>query len=132
MNNKRLIYLSLIGLTITIGLFSRSSYIPNFLYPYLGDVFYALMMYWIIAWVYNSKSHYFVLIMSIAICFLIELSQLLDYHWINAIRQTTLGSLVLGSGFLWSDLICYCIGGMFGYYLDNNLIQRIKIKTGSY
>ncbi len=126
--NNRFIYLGLIGLTIVIGICSRSSNIPVFLYPYLGDVFYALMMYWIVAWFYNSKSRYFVLIMSIAICFLIELLQLYDARWINTIRHTTLGGLVLGYGFLWSDLICYSIGGMLGYYLDKNLIQKIKFK----
>ena len=40
----------------------------------------------------------------------IELSQLYHALWIDAIRNTTLGGLIIGFGFLWSDLVCYTIG----------------------
>ena len=38
------------------------------------------------------------------------------YHapWIDNLRQTTLGGLVLGFGFLWSDIFCYTIGIIIG------------------
>ena len=31
------------------------------------------------------------------------------YHapWIDSVRQTTLGGLVLENGYLWTDLVCY-------------------------
>ena len=47
------------------------------------------------------------MILSIAV----ELSQLYHAPWIDSIRQTTLGGLILGFGFLWSDLACYAVGG---------------------
>ena len=34
----------------------------------------------------------------------VEESQLYHASWIDSIRGTTLGALVLGHGFLWSDL----------------------------
>ncbi len=40
----------------------------------------------------------------------VELSQLYHAPWIDSIRQTTLGGLILGFGFLWSDLACYALG----------------------
>jgi hypothetical protein len=40
----------------------------------------------------------------------IECSQLYHSPWIDSIRATTPGSLVLGSGFLWSDIACYAAG----------------------
>ena len=39
-----------------------------------------------------------------------ETSQLYHAPWIDRIRATTLGGLVLGFGFLWSDIACYTVG----------------------
>lgn len=47
---------------------------------------------------------------SLALAFLVEISHLYHAPWIDLIRQTTLGGLVLGFGFLWSDLVCYSVG----------------------
>ena len=48
----------------------------------------------------------------------IELSQLYHAPWIDSIRQTTLGGLILGFGFLWSDLACYAAGVGIGVILE--------------
>ena len=45
-----------------------------------------------------------------AIAFSVELLQLYHTPWLNAIRDTLPGRLVLGQGFLFSDLLCYTIG----------------------
>ena len=41
---------------------------------------------------------------------LIETLQLWHPPFLEALRATTLGGLVLGYGFLWSDLVCYTVG----------------------
>ncbi len=33
-------------------------------------------------------------------------------------RHTTLGGLILGFGFLWSDLVCYALGVELGVLVD--------------
>ena len=43
-------------------------------------------------------------------CCLDECSQLYHAPWIDLIRSTTLGHLVLGSGFIWGDFVAYAIG----------------------
>ena len=48
----------------------------------------------------------------------IEISQLYQAGWINAIRGTTLGALVLGHGFLWSDMVCYTVGVGLAVLID--------------
>ena len=48
----------------------------------------------------------------------IELSQLYHAHWIDSIRHTTLGGLILGFGFLWSDLACYAVGVGIGVIVE--------------
>ena len=49
---------------------------------------------------------------------IIEISQLYHAPWIDSIRATTLGGLILGFGFLWSDLICYTVGIVIGAIID--------------
>jgi hypothetical protein len=49
-------------------------------------------------------------VISLGLAFLVEISQLYHAPWIDSIRQTTLGALVLGFGFLWTDLVCYSVG----------------------
>jgi hypothetical protein len=39
-----------------------------------------------------------------------EISQLADWEWLNSIRDQRLGALLLGRGFLWSDLAAYAVG----------------------
>lgn len=51
-----------------------------------------------------------VALIGISFCYLIELSQFYHANWIDNIRKTTFGGLILGYGFLWSDLLAYTIG----------------------
>ena len=53
--------------------------------------------------------------------YLIEISQLYHALWIDAIRATTLGGLVLGFVFLWSDILCYTVGVLLGIIVDGLL-----------
>lgn len=60
---------------------------------------------------------------SLMFCYGIEVSQLYHAEWIDSIRATTLGGLVLGYGFLWNDLVAYIIGvgvGMFCEFMLRN------------
>ena len=85
----------------------RKSKIPTFI---VGDHF--------VLRISPKMSSKKVALISILICFLIEFSQLYHAEWIDAIRQTRLGGLILGFGFLWSDLVSYAIGGMMGCGLE--------------
>ncbi|MFK7775845.1 MAG: DUF2809 domain-containing protein, partial [Saprospiraceae bacterium] len=123
-SRNRIHYLFLIILTIGVGLFSRSRFIPMLIYPYLGDLLYCLMYYWIIGFLFPKMSYVKVLLGAMAICFAIEISQLVRVDWLNEIRNTTFGKLVLGNGFLWSDLVCYTLGGLLGVGLEKKFIDR--------
>lgn len=57
--------------------------------------------------------------------FFIEFSQLYQADWINQIRATTLGGLVLGYGFLYADLVSYSIGISAAFALD--YILKLKV-----
>jgi len=50
---------------------------------------------------------------ALAFCCAVEFSQLWHTPWLNAVRRTTAGHLVLGSGFNARDLVAYA-GGVGG------------------
>ncbi len=108
MLKQRLIYTLLIVAVIIAGLASRrATAIPL----WVGDLFWALMVYLIVRFLFIQASIKKVAIISLTFCFAIEFSQLYHAPWIDALRQTLFGKLVLGSGFLWVDLLAY-VGGV--------------------
>lgn len=50
--------------------------------------------------------------------FAIEFSQLYHSPWIDSLRNTRVGGLVLGYGFLWSDLVSYTVGIGVGVLIE--------------
>ena len=125
MNRNRIIYSLLIIMIIGIGLVSRADFIPKLICPYLGDVLYTLMIYFIIGFLFPRFHSLKVALISIVICFIIELSQLYEPDWIIEIRRNKLGGLIIGYGFLCSDLISYIIGGVMGFGLEHLAFKRL-------
>lgn len=112
-NTRNRIYLgaALIG-TIGLGLASRKfpMLFPAVLGKYPGDALWAQMVYWLVGLCAPAASVTKVAIYSLAISYTDELSQLYQAPWINQIRATTPGHLILGSHFSWIDLVSYTIG----------------------
>lgn len=48
----------------------------------------------------------------------VELSQLVHVGWLDAIRDHRVGALLLGRGFLWSDLVAYAAGALVYGMID--------------
>jgi hypothetical protein len=105
---------------ICLGLLSRrlNAYIPDLIDLFLGDSLWAFMIYLLIRILFINWSQKQAASIGLLFCFMIELTQLYHSNWIDAIRNTTLGGLVLGYGFLWSDLIAYLLGILLGYIID--------------
>ena len=107
MKRSRLKYFILIIVTILLGLASRRiGGIP----AVTGDVLWAMMVFLMFHFFFIDKSLKFVALISLCFCYLIEISQLYHEPWIDRIRNTSLGALVLGHGFLWSDVLAYTLG----------------------
>lgn len=123
---KRILYLLLTLITIIAGLLSRkfAVYFPSIVNLYLGDVMYALMMYWLIGMVFPKKSFGSKAFFAIVVCFCIEFSQMIEFEWLKFVRSTTLGRLILGRGFLISDLIAYLVGASIGLVIENTLYRE--------
>jgi len=59
---------------------------------------------------------------------MIEMSQLYQAEWINNIRHTTLGGLILGQGFLWSDIVAYTAGVIIGALFEIVFLRPRSLK----
>lgn len=111
---KRTYYLAMVLMTIGLGLLSRKiSFIP----PFIGDSLYALMMLFVCQMLFPKWRLLVNSLFSLSICYFIELSQLLSFSLLNQIRATLLGRLILGQGFLVSDLFAYFFGIVLGFCL---------------
>jgi hypothetical protein len=120
MFRNRLLYGLLVGVTVLLGLASRrfGMWLPAWVVAYAGDALWALLVFWLLGMGWPRSSGKRLAGAALVFAFLIEISQLYHPAWLDAVRQTTLGSLVLGHGFLWSDLLCYAAGVAFGYMLE--------------
>lgn len=86
---------------------------------FIGDFLYATLVYFGLRFLFINPKKEVIAIISLLLCFSIELSQLIKgVEWLNIIRKTQLGHYVLGEGFLWSDIIAYIFGIVISYFID--------------
>ena len=102
----------LLVLSIGLGLATRrfGDALPDVIARYGGDVLWTMALFWVLALLWPRAHPHTLGLGSFAISVLVEVSQLYRAPWIDAIRESTLGALMLGQGFLWSDLACYAAG----------------------
>lgn len=123
----------IVVVVVSLGLSVRkmTAYLPDTVNIYLGDILWALMVYMLIRLVSFRFSIKTVAVLGLSFCFLIETSQLYHSEWIDNIRNTTLGALVLGFGFLWSDLLAYSLGILTGVLVDYYLYNSLRNKANA-
>ena len=132
---NRLIYCLFLGSVIVAGLLSRSGFavhLPVFISTYAGDTLWTVALYLTICILFPRSRVVTVAIISLIISFSVEFSQLYKAAWIDTIRSNRIGTLFLGSGFLWSDLPCYtagCFLSVAGDVLASTAGRRINHMT---
>ncbi|TKH44324.1 DUF2809 domain-containing protein [Paenibacillus terrae] len=127
----RAMYLAAVLIAILLGLGSRtfSSGLPEFVANHFGDALWACMVYFGLRMLWVDRRVSVALWGSLLFCFAIEFSQMYQAPWINSIRATTLGGLVLGKGFLTADLVRYTAGIAISWALDQGYRRLAGITT---
>jgi hypothetical protein len=125
-NKLRKTYIIAIGITMLLGLASRKfdHLLFSFLAENAGDVLWAMLVYFGFRFLFLKKSMLTAIFLSLLFSFGIEFSQLYQGDWINQIRGTLLGALILGKGFLPVDLIRYTTGIVIASSLDRLTILK--------
>lgn len=112
--------------TIAAGLATRRfpDAFPHAVVDYGGDILWATLVFWLVAWLRPGAPSMALAAAAGLFSILVELSQLLAPPWLVAVRATRMGALVLGQGFLASDLVCYAAGVGLAWWLDARGVTR--------
>jgi hypothetical protein len=112
--------------TIVVGLvihFAGTALSPR-VRDFLGDALWAMMMVWWVSALLPGARLIARATTALAISWAVEFSQIYQTPTLDALRDTTLGRLVLGSGFDARDLIAYFVGVVAAVALETRIRQR--------
>jgi hypothetical protein len=117
---NRVLYAGMALAVVAAGLLWRSGIIP--LPPAVsdhgGDALWALMVFLGIGFLLPRASTRTVALLALTFSWGVEVSQLYHAPWIEAMRATLPGRLVLGSTFHWPDLPAYLLGIATGAWAE--------------
>lgn len=83
---------------------------PEWVKLYAGDFLWAVAAYLFFSAIFSNTHIVAKIVLALAFCYLIEASQLYHAPWLEQLRSYTLVKLVIGAGFLWSDIVAYSLG----------------------
>ena len=115
-----------IVVVVVCGLLSRRDGlpVPELVRGHAGDILWATMVALGLAVLRPDGKAWVMASAALAIACAVECSQLYRAPWLDAVRSTVPGHLILGRGFLWSDLLRYGAGALLGYGLLRVLPRR--------
>ena len=127
---RKIIYSILFVFCTWLALATRwyPQYFFDLVVKYGGDVIWSGMFLFFLRIFFAKTSLWKLALCSYVFGVLIEFSQLYRPAWLVAFRRTFIGKTLLGSGFLWSDIVCYAIGTLLAMLLII-LIEKITAKA---
>jgi hypothetical protein len=96
---------------------SHHQWFSPLIVEYGGDVIWAGMFLFFLRMIFLETPLWKLALVNYALGVADEFSQLYQAPWANHIRATTLGRLLFGAGFLWSDIGCYAIGTLAAFII---------------
>lgn len=130
-NQRRLVSSLFVPVIILAGLLSRrSEWVHAVFGKYPGDALWTVLVYALLSALDPRRSRVSVATLALLISFAVEFSQLLRYPWLDFVRGTTLGHLVLGNTFNASDLAAYAVGALAAFGVDS-LFSGLRRSTAA-
>lgn len=123
MRNRRIVYLlifcGLLAVEVCIALFVNDA----FFRPYVGDMLVSLLLCCLCRVIVPNKVRLLPLCVFIfAAC--VEISQYFDLVALLGFADNRILSIALGRTFSWMDIVCYGIGCVAAFLLDQILIKK--------
>ncbi|HXL58118.1 MAG TPA: DUF2809 domain-containing protein [Chitinophagaceae bacterium] len=130
MIKRRIVYFLLFAFCIWLALATRkhSEWFYPFIAKYGGDTIWAGEFLFFLHMIFPKAK-----LLTLAVCnyllgVIVEVSQLWHTPWLDTIRHTKVGKLMLGLGFMWSDLVCYAVGTLMALGIAILIDKFIFIK----
>jgi hypothetical protein len=132
LRRKRMHYFVAVVLVIAFGLLWRSGWIPfpSWLSNNGGDALWALMVFLGLGFLLPRASTRRVAWLALVFAWGVEFSQLYHASWIDGMRATIPGRLVLGNTFHWPDLPAYAVGVALGALVERRFLKRSGAASG--
>ena len=123
---SRPIYAIATALIIGTGLLWRSGIVPLpvFLAKYGGDALWALVVFLCFGFAFSRSSTTRIALVALCFSWSVEFLQLYHVPWLDGIRSTRLGHLVLGETFNSPDLLAYVIGIALGAFAERVFLNE--------
>jgi hypothetical protein len=120
------IYLLIMVVIIAFGLPARiiQDQLPKWYVLYFGDYLWAMLLFFVFALTLRNMSTFKVSIAALLFAYAIEISQLFHPPWLDSLRSIKIFALVLGYGFLWSDIAAYTLGISTGALIERFLLRN--------
>ena len=117
---NRVLYAGLALAVVAAGLLWRASFmpLPPVVSKYGGDALWALMVFVGFGFLLLRAPTLVVALLALTFSWGVEFSQLYHAPWIDALRATIPGRLVLGNTFNWPDLPAYAAGVALGAWAE--------------
>lgn len=123
MRNRRIVYLlifcGLLVVEVCIALFVNDTFIR----PYVGDMLVTVLLCCLCRVIVSNKVRLLPLYVFIfAAC--VEVSQYFDLVALLGLADNRILSIALGRTFSWMDIVCYGVGCVAAFFLDQILIKK--------
>lgn len=129
MKNKRVLYgmffFGLLAIEVCIALFVHDSFIR----PYVGDMLVTLLLCCMCRVLIPDQVRFLPLLVFLAAA-CVEIGQYFDIVALLGLADNRLISIALGRTFSWMDLVCYAVGSVAAFGLDE--ILRRKLHSGNH
>ena len=126
---QRLVFLINILAIVPLGYTIRFSHIlPEYFHDAGGSIAYQIMWILLVLFIYPRANLRWTAIWACVGACAIEFLQLYQPPWLQAIRATLPGRLLLGTTFLWSDFPAYFFGSYLGWLWVRWLTKRVGFR----
>ena len=112
---------------LAIATRTHASWFPPFIAEYGGDTIWAGMFLFFLRFFFGKTALWKLALINFGLGVADEALQLYHAPWIESIRHTRIGGLMLGFGFLWSDIVCYAVGTLLAYFIVVLIERLIKV-----
>jgi hypothetical protein len=122
-DRRRVAYAIAALVVIVAGMTTRLPLVhwPPVMGKYAGAVLWGAMVYFIVRLCSPATQFAISAAIALALSAFVEFSQLWHPVWLDDIRRTTIGVLLLGRYFAWMDIAAYAVGVGFAVVIDRLL-----------